>query len=173
MAWGMSYKICRVDSIMRLYIYIYVVAMGHGSLLMLPTVLTCCFVRVLFKSYCSWVETLTVHAVVETIFENWLYLWMSWNIPGVPFGPKGGVCPSSLYRFIDTFVERMLQKAVHYEFRCMSVPHYLWTTHFYAHHSTRSSVVFNVLLFSGILALVQVVCPKPHNFGWCSYTMHG
>ena len=78
----------------------------------------------------------------------------------------------TLVVFADTFVERMLQRAIHYEFRCTSVPHHLWITHLYAHHSTRSSVVFHVLLFSGILALVQVARPK-HTFGWCSYTMHG
>lgn len=53
----------------------------------------------------------------------------------------------TLVVFADTYVERMLQKAVHYEFRCMSVPHYLSITHLYAHHSTRSSVFVDVFYF--------------------------
>lgn len=77
----------------------------------------------------------------------------------------------ALVVFIDTFVERMQSGSLWVQVHVSSSLN-LWITHLYAHHSTRSTVYFKVLLFSGILALVQVACPK-HTFGWCFYTMHG
>ena len=94
---------------------------------------------------------------------------MSWNIPGVPFGPKNGLYPSSLCRYIcgkDAPESGSLWVQVHVS-----------SSLSFNHTPLRSS--FNSLwcfcwcfLFSGILALVQVACPK-HTFGWCFYTMHG